>query len=338
GGTAPDVSRRTRVTDQSSLLGVRGTEKLGSDLTAFFQLETAFRPDQNNTTFAARNSAVGLQGGWGTIKLGRMDTPFKSYGDDLSFLGVSSGNFVSSSNVLRKTGFGTNSASSFHLRRQNAAQYETPEFHGLEAAVQYSNDETDTPTRHAHVWSAAVAYDVGPLRVSLAHERHWDLFGGSRNVPTAMSNFNDQSVRSKDKATQLMLLYKLGNHRFEADYIRKEYDENPTVTGRFQSYKNNAYEVIWDARWTRQWRTQVEYIKSFKGSCTRVNAVCNTDGLDGSQINAGLAYYFSRQTYAFLMAAWLKNGSSARYNNDFTDNPNPGEDITIYALGIAHSW
>jgi hypothetical protein len=51
-----------------------------------------------------------------------------------------------------------------------------------------------------------------------------------------------------------------------------------------------------------------------------------------------VAYYFSRKTYAFLMAAWLKNDSSARYNNEFSDTPNPGEDITIYALGISHSW
>ena len=333
------VRDRSLVEAPNTRIGFRGHEKLGGDLKAIWQLETEFRVDQNDTPYAARDSFVGLDSRrWGTIKLGRMDTPFKTFGDELSMLGVSSGNFVSTSNVLRKTGFGTNGASSFHLRRQNAVQYETPEFHGLDAAVQYSTDETDTPTRHPHVWSGGIAYDVGPLRVSLAHERHWDLFGGSRNVPSAMSNFNDQNVRSKDRATQLMLLYKLGVHRFEADYIRKEYSENPTVTGRFQKYKNNAYELIWDARWTRAWRTQVEYIRSARGSCSRLNAVCTTDGLDGYQINAGFAYYFSRRTYFFAMAALLKNDFSSRYNNDFSDSPSPGEDIKTYAAGIAHSW
>ena len=71
--TATPVPRRQRVSDQSSLLGVRGTEDLGGGLKAFFQLETGFKPDENNTTFAARNSAVGLQGGWGSILLGRWD-------------------------------------------------------------------------------------------------------------------------------------------------------------------------------------------------------------------------------------------------------------------------
>lgn len=45
GGASP-VVRRNRVSDQSSLLGVRGTEDLGGGLKAFFQLETAFKPDQ----------------------------------------------------------------------------------------------------------------------------------------------------------------------------------------------------------------------------------------------------------------------------------------------------
>src|SRR5512140_2847862 len=141
------IRDRTLVEGGNTRLGVRGHEKLGHDLKAIFQLETEWRPDEHGTPFAARDSFVGLDSDrWGTIKLGRMDTPFKTYGDDISFLGVSSGNFVSSSNVLRKTGFGTSSASSFHLRRVNAVQYETPHFAGFNGAVQYSTDETDTAT------------------------------------------------------------------------------------------------------------------------------------------------------------------------------------------------
>src|ERR1051325_2275008 len=80
GGTAAQAAattRRTRSDDSSSLLGVRGTEDLGGGLKAFFQLETAFKIEQNDTGFAARNSGVGLQGGWGSILLGRWDTPWK---------------------------------------------------------------------------------------------------------------------------------------------------------------------------------------------------------------------------------------------------------------------
>ena len=57
---------------------------------------------------------------FGTIKLGRFDTPFKEYGDDISFLGVSSGNFTSTSALYRRFGFGTSNTARFHERAQNA--------------------------------------------------------------------------------------------------------------------------------------------------------------------------------------------------------------------------
>ena len=330
---------RTEMASSNSRFGVRGQEMLGHDLKAIFQLETQFKVDSNDSAFAGRNSFVGLAGrNWGTVKLGRMDTPFKTYGNDVSFLGVGSGNFVSSSSVLRKTGFGTNSASSFHLRRQNAVQYESPVWGGLDLAVQYSTNEADTATRKPHVWSAGVEYARGPFTVSVAHEIHWDLFGASRNVASSMSNFNDQSVHSKDKATQVMFEYKLGHHTFEADWIQKQYDEDPSVTGRIQSYKNNAYQLIWNAQWSKAWRTDIQYIKAMKGSCSRVNAVCTTDGLDGSQFQAGFAYYFSKRTYLFVMAAFLRNGFSARFNNEDLQDPSVGEDITQYAIGLSHAF
>src|SRR5687767_9839166 len=122
------VVRRSMIEASNSRFGVRGHEKLGPNLKAIFQLETQFLVDQNNTPFAARDSFVGLASNWGTVKLGRMDTPFKEYGDDVSFLGVSSGNFMSTSTVYRHIGMGAqNNAARFHERRINAVQYESPD-------------------------------------------------------------------------------------------------------------------------------------------------------------------------------------------------------------------
>src|SRR5690349_1970273 len=104
GGGSAAIPRRTRIDDQSSLLGVRGTEDLGGGLKAFFQLETGFKADQNDTAFAQRNSGVGLQGAWGSILMGRWDTPYKvsaypvdAFGDltmaAISGVGHDQGNF-----------------------------------------------------------------------------------------------------------------------------------------------------------------------------------------------------------------------------------------------------
>jgi predicted porin len=265
-----------------------------------------------------------------------MDTPFKKWGDTLQFLGISSGNIVSSSNVLRTVGFGNNSAASFHLRRANAVDYTSPRLGGFQAAAQYSTDETDTATRHPHIWSGGIRYDNGPIYIALNHERHWDLFGGSRNAPATMSNFNDQAVHSKDQATQLDIEWRLGKHKFEFDYIRKEYKENASITGRFTEYKNNAYLFAIDSRWNNQWRTAAHFIKSDGGSCARVAAACITDGLDGTQTSVGAAYYFSRRSYLFAFVQWIKNGRSALYNSHPTQAPATGEDLLQYAIGMAH--
>jgi len=323
----------------NSRFGFRGQEDLGSGLKAIWQIESPVSVDQGSGQIAGRDTFVGLQGGFGTVRLGNMDTIFKNYGDTLGFLGVSSGTWLSTSDVLRKVGFGVSSASSFHLRRANSVVYETPEIAGFQAGVQWSSNEAKTATRDPKVLSFGIKYDEGPFYFAIAHEIHDDLFGGSQNAPAARRNTSDQAVRSEDTATQATIEYRLGkNHKFEFDYIRKKYDENATVTGRFREYRNNAYLFAMENRWTEKWRTALQYVKSEKGSCALVGTACFTDGLEGSKYAVGAAYYFSRRTYGFGAVGRINNGKAARYNNAEFSTPNPGEDITHVALGIAHSF
>ncbi len=333
------VIKRTEMESSNSRFGVRGHQKLGGSLSAIFQLETEFHVDSNDSRFAQRDSFVGLHSSWGTVKLGRMDTPFKNYGDDLSFLSVSSGNFVSTSEVLRKTGFGTSSASSFHLRRVNAVQYETEEIAGFQLAAMYSTDEAKTATRDPRVTSFAGKYERGPWYFALAYEEHKDLFGGSRNVGSSQTNFANLAVNSKDKAVQGTVKYKIGVHTLEADYITKKYDESGAIaTGRFQSYKNNAWLLNWQAKWSSRWATQLHYVHADAGTCQLVGAACNTDGLEGTQISAGAAYYFSRRTFVFLLASVVKNDKSARFNSSNQQSLNVGEDLRQVGLGLHTSF
>src|SRR3954468_13794306 len=53
------VVKRTEMQSSNSRFGVRGSERLGGDLRAIFQLETQFLLDQNNTSFAQRDSFIG---------------------------------------------------------------------------------------------------------------------------------------------------------------------------------------------------------------------------------------------------------------------------------------
>src|SRR5258706_4686599 len=172
GGATPIV-RRNRVTDQASRLGVRGTEDLGGGLSAFFQLETAFKPDQNDTTFAARNSAVGLQGGWGSLLLGRWDTPFKVVTGNMDPFGdVTLGGL---SAAMQGRGLvGAVASNQFDRRDQNVIQYWTPAWAGISVRASYSVNETRTAAANPQRWSGSIAYTAGPLYLAYTSDEMKD--------------------------------------------------------------------------------------------------------------------------------------------------------------------
>ncbi|HEX7889896.1 MAG TPA: porin [Ramlibacter sp.] len=333
----------------NSRLGFRGSEDLGGGMKALFQLEGVASVDDGTGNGDGafqfnRNTFVGLKGGFGTVKLGNLDTIFKEYGDALGILGISSGTFLSSSDVLRKTGFGTSSASSFHLRRANSIQYESPEVADFTFGLQYSTDEAPSAeNKEPKLWSAGVRYENGPWYVSLAHERHRDFFGGSRNVRSGLRNNGaTTNSHSTDSATQLAVVYEvLKGHKLEFDIIRKSYSEEQALAGRFSSYRNMAYMFAFENRWTPQWTTAGHIVRASRGTCSLNSAApCSTDGLEATKYTLAAGYNLSKRTMLFGAFSLIKNGKSARFSNaEFNSSePAPGEDIRQLAIGISHSF
>ena len=269
------------------------------------------------------------------------DQPKQFRALELSFLGVSSGNFVSNSNILSKAGFGTSSSSSFHLRRANSAVYDSPELGGFEFAVGYSPDEVKTANRNATLVSTGVRYGgkKSPFFIAAAYEVHNDLFGGSRNAPVALANDTNLNARSKDTALRLTGSYTFfGKTTVEVNYAIMEYKETGGTAGKFSNYKHNAFSVGLEHN-MGPWQFAGSVSQAAKGSCSLVGgAACTTDGLKGTQVSAGARYNFSKRTSVFGMYARVYNGFAARYNNLATGNPSNGSDISQVALGVQHSF
>lgn len=151
-GVAPsgiDIDSKMRMEASDSWFGFRGAEKLGKGWTVIWQIEGNVAVDNGTGTIAGRNTHLGVVGPLGTLRFGKIDTVYKSIGDTLSFLGIGPRNHVSHNNLISKAGFGTNVASSFHLRRDNSLRYESPRWHDLQVHAQYSPDEAKTDTRDA---------------------------------------------------------------------------------------------------------------------------------------------------------------------------------------------
>ena len=344
GTPAPEnFSNVIKMDASNSRLGFRGEEPLGNGLKAFFQIEQRVLVDTGNppnTGIASRDTFVGLVSErWGLVKLGNMDTVYKNIGDTLSFLGISSGNFVSNSNILAKQGFGTSSAGSFHLRRANSVWYETPEWKGLQWLVQYSPDEAHTVHRNAYLVSTGVKYESGPLYAALSYELHNDIFGGSRNVRSSLSNFSNLDARARDWSSRGTVQYKLGLFTVEGDLAYTRYRERGGADGRFQEYKHWSGALSADAKVSDAWRAAAAFDFAAKGSCSLFGGVpCTTDGLEGKQVSLGAAYYLSKRTSVFGLYAKLWNGKSSQYNNvDGIDVP-VGADSQQIAIGLQHAF
>ena len=339
---AADLSQTTE-DSPNSRLGFRGTEALGGGLKAIFQLEIGLGVDtgtnSSSTSLFSRDTFVGLAGGFGTVKLGSMDTVYKNLGDTMSFLGVSSGNFISTSSILSKPGIGASSASSFHLRRGNSMVYESPEYAGFQWLFDYSLGEIAGDASRENVISTGVKYVAGPIYAAIAYERHNDLFGGSKNVPAALKNDANPLAHSRDTGVRATAQYAFtANTRVEANFAKIKYEETGGGAGKFSEYRHNAWSIAGEQK-IDSVSLVASYGQSAAGSCLLVGAfTCSTSGLDGKMLNLGVGYYLSKRTLLFALYSYMGNGDSAVYNNWNNGKPSSGQDIKTAAFGISHSF
>ncbi len=63
--------------DRDSRLGVKGSQDLGNGLKGVYQMEFGTKVGDALGTISGRNAVVGLAGSFGTVLVGRHDTPFK---------------------------------------------------------------------------------------------------------------------------------------------------------------------------------------------------------------------------------------------------------------------
>ncbi len=75
-----DSADTWELNSNASRLGVKGSENISDDLSAFYKAEYEIMVDDGDKggdTFSQRDIYVGLKGGWGAVQLGNYDTPFK---------------------------------------------------------------------------------------------------------------------------------------------------------------------------------------------------------------------------------------------------------------------
>lgn len=270
-GSATPLSTRTTVVDESSLIGFRGTEDLGGGLKAFFQLESSAPPDAGGGTFGSRNSGVGLIGGFGTLVLGKWDSPFKL---SAIFVDPYSQNTLGNQLSVINTG-------NFNRRENNMMQYWTPNWNGFSARFMYGANEARVAAANPSSQTVSLDYAAGGFRINYGYEKHKDQRGATVTAGVTESGQNlagtyvfgpikvgllTQKIKSTDrtdkKAYMAAITYTSGLHQFIASVGRVRdgavstaaqpesklssigynynFSKRTTFMARYASLKNNA--------------------------------------------------------------------------------------------------
>lgn len=154
--------KEVNVSSNSSRLGFRGSREVGN-ITAFFQIEQQIDFNEGESSFAGRDTFAGLRGGFGSIRLGQFDTPFKQARGPANLFGDQVGDMRNLTRVGNAR---------FDERTPNTFHYQTPSMGGLAANIAYSVHEgkTAADNEDGDALSLSLTYKEGPLDAALAYE------------------------------------------------------------------------------------------------------------------------------------------------------------------------
>lgn len=224
--------------DQSSTsrFGLRGTESLGGNLNAIFQLESRINP-QNGTSesprFWGREAWVGLRGGFGTFRMGRTLSPSQRIASNYDPHGTDGiGSFGSSGLLLGHP-------SNTFVRMDSGLYYETPNLGGFSAFGAFAMDDTPGATDE-RFHSIRLRYASGPIDVSLGIGELSDgndvqSFGASYDLKfmKPMVQFHTGERAGRDRSSWLVgATAPIGSGEMRAAYSKQD-DRGPgTQTDR----------------------------------------------------------------------------------------------------------
>jgi predicted porin len=244
--SASGSTEKSMLNSNSTRFGIKGSEDLGSGLKSIYQIESGVIAADDGTggigSNQLRNTYLGFAGSsWGSVKFGRHDSPMKELGRSIDQFNEQIGD---ARNITGNASFDT--------RVSNMVRYDSPDFGGINFALQYSTPEPDsisTTNNTIRYTSGNVTFTQGPLYVGFGYEQH--AFGSSTmkdesdmrlvgkfNVDAFvfsalyedMSDLNGRSGND-GKSWGLGAGFKMGNHLFKAQYYNADSTDNPAVAG-----------------------------------------------------------------------------------------------------------
>jgi predicted porin len=249
-----DTSEEGMMASNSARFGIKGDEDLGGGLKAIYQVESgAFGIDEGaGLGGTLRNTFVGFSGGWGAVKLGRHDTPYKDLGRKLDNFNEQIGDMrtvIGNGDAADGTGAAI-TALSFDQRVSNVIRYESPSFSGLNVVVAHtSNNGADAAGNTAQKDnSIGVNWSAGPLFLGAAwnergtavvdQEESGLRFAGSYTFNDFMVGLLWESLSDVGgtsgadiDAMGLVAAMKMGNNKFKFHWLEADESDDGADDG-----------------------------------------------------------------------------------------------------------
>jgi predicted porin len=355
-GSQINMEGRMRVFDNSSRVGLRGTEDLGNGLKAIFQIETGVNIDNgsnlgqagtNNVSsgfWASRDSFAGIDSNFGRLTFGRQSV-YWANGVNAQF----AANYINTE-IPWTNGTGLGRLGIPTARTSNTVQYTTPTFAGINGTLSWSpcaanggaglpfcqeavqnNATSDTDGK---IWAATVRGEWGPFYAQV------DYLDGSGNSLFNGSPRPDANFWKVGGSWSYMPGARIG-----AIWVR---GERNYVTGL--SIGDEADQQGWTINWEHtfgNFQVMAQYgqtgdIKSCDEAAATIS--CSETGSSGYMI--GGRYFLSKRTWLF--ASYNRVTNDANQFSDYTGGNQTstgggaftpyGANPQIFAVGLFHQF
>ena len=307
----------TEIADFGSRIGFKGHEHLGSNLNAIWQVEQRTSIAGGDSGFANRESFLGLEGGFGKVRAGNLNTALNDSSDSFDPWESSDTNAdaLQLGKIKRVD------------TRKVSVRYDTPVFGGFSASVQYQPRDNANPSdKYDHAEKSRESYDLG---LNYENSGFFGRYAGSYAKRAVLSA--DHLKAFSRNTTMATGVYK--DH--QAHRLTAGYDANNlmvAVVGQYEGFKadvanakkNERIEVGATAAYRFGNVTpRVSYAHGFKVKKEGVKQ----ENSAYNQVIVGADYDFSKRTSALLSAGWLKEGKG---NNKY--------EKTAGTVGLRHKF
>ena len=337
-GTQADGSNpnTVRVSSNTSRFGLRGVESLGGGLNAIFQIESNVAGDTGNSLTAGRETFVGLQGAWGTFKMGN----FLNTTDDMHAIFGSTPTFLTSifsTAALWGQGPQSRATGAFDSRNGNSLRYDSPSYNGFTYSAQVSLadnstgggggwpygsavDNTAAQNRHGYAVGINGIYTNGPLQIGADYDSNTKVRG---------PNLNDEEFTITGG-------YNFGPVRLAGVYEYIKYDYTSSTDLKRDFYGISAIVPAGPGQFYAYWGHANDGKGSAAdGSC--VGGLCKGDGTKADHWELTYTYPLSKRTSIYGGYVAIRNDNNAKYVLNI--NPYPiktGGDPQGLVLGMIH--